>query len=320
MLNPVVHVDTIVYRRPRFGWRDWLHVGQLVFAGIGEKRLSLLSAGVAFFGMLALFPALTAFIGLFGYVSDPVAVRENLVVLETVVPDDVLMLVEREIDQLISARRSTLGVASIVSIILATISTRAGVNALMMGLSLIGHARGMRGFFHNMLVAYSLTLMLILVGLVALTMLVIVPTVLALFPLFVVSPGTIQILRWSITVATVGLGIGVLYRFGPARRAKRGGVLSVGNIVATLLWIVASVLFSLYLSTFANYSQVYGPLGAVIALLMWLYVSAFVVLLGAEVNAEMEAHAIDMISRRNPRLDLGDGSPARYVPDELERA
>ncbi|MSU90650.1 YihY family inner membrane protein [Rhodobacteraceae bacterium 2CG4] len=320
MLNPVVIVDTMVFRRPRFGWRDWLRVGQKVFAGIGEKRLSLLSAGVAFFGMLALFPALTAFIGLFGYVSDPVAVRENLTLLQTVIPDDVLTLIEREVDQLISARRSTLGFASIVSIILATVSTRAGVNALMMGLSFIGHAHGMRGFFHNMLVAYSLTLMLILVGLTALTTLVVVPTALALFPLFVVSPISAQILRWSITIFTVGLGIGVLYRFGPARRTKRGGVLSVGNIVATLLWILASVLFSLYLSTFANYSQVYGPLGAVIALLMWLYVSAFVVLLGAEVNAEIEAHGIDVILKRNPRLDGGDGAPARPEPDEPEFA
>lgn len=308
MLNPVVHLDTMVFRRPRFGLRDWWRVIALVFQGIGEKRLSLLSAGVAFFGLLALFPALTAFIGLFGYVSDPVAVRENLVMLDTVVPADVLALIEREVDQLISARRSTLGVASIVSIVLATVSTRAGVNALMMGLSLIGHAKGMRNFFVNMLVAYSLTLMLILVALVALTMLVVVPTVLALFPVVVDSQTTIQALRWGITMTTVGLAVGVLYRFGPARRAKRAGVLSVGNIVATLLWVLASVLFSLYLSTFANYSQVYGPLGAVIALMMWLYVSAFVVLLGAELNAEMEAHAGELIRRCNPRLDLRDGS------------
>lgn len=312
LLNPNVSVGTLVYRRDGFGFGDWFAIVGRVVVGVGTKRLSLMAAGVAFFAMLALFPAIAATISLFGYVSDPVVVQDNMQLIRPILPEQVFTLINQQVISVVSARRDALGLASVVSLLLATWSARAGVGAVIMGLNAIGHEVEERNFFLNLVVAYGLTLLLILVTLVAITAVVVLPTILAFFPLGWAGGTPIDILRWAVTLITVVMGIGALYRFGPSRRYRRMPYITLGNILASMLWILGSVLFSLYLSNFAHYNQLYGSLGAVIALLMWFYVSAFVVLLGAEVNAEIEAHAVTLIRAKHPQLpDLSDGPRRR---------
>ncbi|WP_112320879.1 YihY/virulence factor BrkB family protein [Oceanibium sediminis] len=303
LLNPYLTVGRMVYRRPRYRLHDWWRVLVKVGVGIGEKRLSLMSAGVAFFAMLALFPAIGATISLFGIIANPIAVQQNMELLEPIIPDQVYALINQQVSSVVFAPPQALGLASGASLLLATFSARAGVNAMLLGLTAITRDTGQRGYFLNLVVAYSLTLLLIMVTLLSVGTVVILPTVLSYFPLGGWTERLVDALRWGTALFAVVIGIGALYRFGPVRPARRMPMFTLGNMVASVLWVLVSLAFSLYLGNFANYNQVYGSLGAVVALLMWFYLSAFVVLLGAELNIEMEARAEELIRRRNPDLD-----------------
>ncbi len=300
--NPTVSINNLVLNRDKFALRDWLRIAQRVVKGISEKNLSMMAAGIAFFAMLALFPGIAATVSLYGYFADPVVVKDNLAVISPILPEEVFTLVDARVTQLITAGRQTLGIASLVSVLLASWSARAGITAMISGLNAICREKDTRNFIWGMIVAYGLTLLLICVVLVALATVVVVPAVLAFVPIGEQKVLVIMGLRWAVALSAVMLGIGALYRFGPSRRTRRLPWITIGALVAAGLWIVVSLLFSLYLSNFSNYDEVYGSLGAVIALLMWFYLSAFVVLLGAELNAEIEAHAVTVIRDRYPHL------------------
>ena len=252
--------------------------------------------------MLALFPALAAMIAIFGIFADPEAVRAQLDLIAVILPDQVSSMLGSELDTLLNARPQALGLTSAVSVLVTTVSARAGVNALMMGLNLIGHERDTRTMIWNLLVGYFLTIVLIFVSIIAVIAVVVIPTLVAFFPFGPLTSTVLQTVRWTIAIGAVAMGIGMLYRYGPSPRPRRMPLTTFGNLLASVMWVFASVAFSLYLSNFSNYSQVYGSLGAVIAMLMWLYVSAFVVLLGAELNAEIELRARRLIRHRNPHL------------------
>jgi len=302
MLNP--RIGSLEFCRAYFGLRDWWKVLKGIFGGLGEKKVSLMAAGVAFFAMLALFPSITATISLFGYVADPVVVQDNLGMLQPIIPAEVYELITNQVVSLVSSERRALGLASILSLLLAIWSARAGITAMMAGLSVITRKPDRRNLLWNMLVAYGLTVLLILVTIIAIGSVVIIPVILGFFPLGGFSEVVIDILRWSVAIIAVATGIGALYRYGPSRRARRVPILTIGNVLATLLWVLVSVLFSIYLGNFHSYNEVYGSLGAVIALLMWFYLSAFVVLLGAEVNTVIEDHSARIAERAATRADL----------------
>lgn len=306
-LNPKISINSLVMNRRKFSPSDWRAILMRVGKGIGEKNLSMMAAGIAFFSMLALFPAIAATISIYGYMSDPIVVRENLLVFESIMPDQVYQLLDSRVTQLITGRRTTLGIASIVSVLLATWSARAGITAMIAGLNVICREDNTRNFVMNLLVAYCLTLLLITGALLALASVVIIPTIMAYVPLGELASATINTLRWTVAISSVTIAIGALYKFGPSRR-RRMPLITLGTIVAALLWITVSTAFSVYLSNFSNYDEVYGPLGAVVVLLIWFYLSAFVVLLGAELNAEIEEHAIHVAHTKFPHL-LAENDP-----------
>lgn len=294
LLNAIIRTENGPVRRRPFGFRDWLRVVGRVAAGVSEKKMSLISAGVAFFAMLALFPAITAVISIFGYFADPVAVRDGLEIIRPILPDAVTGLVEGQIDTLLRAGGGTLGLASAVSLFVAIWSARAGITAMISGLEHIGGRPESRNLLWNLAVAYMLTLLLIIVTLVALSSVVIVPAIIAFFPPTGLNAVILGLVRWSVALLAVAVGIGALYRYGPATEGRRVPMLTLGSLVALLLWVATSAALSIYLGNFANYNEVYGSLGAVIALLMWFYLSAFVVLLGAELNARIEQYGLRM--------------------------
>ena len=302
MLNPKVRISAIVFRREAFTFGDWRTVLGRVVQQIGDKQVSLIAAGVAFFAMLALFPAITATISIFGYLSDPVAVRETLDLVEPVIPRDVFRLVDAQVIKLVYAERGALGVASLISLFFAIWSARAGILAMIQGLNVLTRHLRPRNFLWELAVAYMLTMVLIAVTLIAVASVIVIPALLAFFPLGGYAGLIVDVLRWALAVVAVLVGIGMLYRYGPSRRHRRFSVVTIGSVLAALLWILASVCFSIYLANFSSYNQVYGSLGAVIALLMWFYLSAFVVLIGGALNAEIEARAIEIIRSRYPEL------------------
>lgn len=259
------------------------------FVQTGETNLALISAGVGFFGMLSLFPAIAALIALLGLFSNPSVVIAQLEQMRGLLPDDVYQIFHEQIVTLVTTSSDTLGWAGAISLAAALWSARAGVAAMMMGLNAVYGEKNRAAASHYFR-ALLLTFALIAVGIVALVALVVAPVVLAFFPLGGVAGVIAEAVRWIIAVSVLLAGLSVLYRYGPNRDDTHRLSIRSGAIFAVLSWAALSVLFSYYVANFGNYNQVYGSIGAVIAMLLWLWLSSFLILLGAVVNAQVEKH------------------------------
>ena len=250
---------------------------------IGEKNLSLIAAGVAFYSMLAIFPGIAALIAIWGLLSDPHVLIEQLDAIESILPPDVVRLIATQINALSNASGDQLGWAGVLSTAFAIWSARSGVASLMLGLNAI-HSRQNRGSIRHYLISLLLTVTLLGVSMVTLSAVVIVPVVFTIIPLGPITAILVEAFRWIAAIFVLMAALAVVYRFGPNNKGERLRWITPGAILAVTLWAVASYGFSLYLTNFANYNEVYGSIGAAIAMLIWLYISAFLVLLGAEVN------------------------------------
>ena len=266
-------------------WRAWTLL-MAVWTTAGERHISLIAAGVAFFGMFALFPAIGAVISIFGLLADPVVVVQQIELLEEIIPQDAYYLLVGQMGRLMAAQSGTLGFATALSILLALWAARAGVAGLMGGLNAIAN-RPPRNGFKQALVAFTLTLILVALAITAMMMVIVVPIVLAFVPLATSSAVILEGVRWLVALFVLYAALSLLYRFGPNQRGARIRWFTVGAATAIVLWIVASVGLSYYLTNFASYNQVYGSLGAVIGMLLWLYITAYLILLGAALNLEV---------------------------------
>ena len=269
--------------RPRIYWAAI----KASIAQASANDLGLISAGVAFFAMLSLFPALAALIALLGLISDPVVVVAQLDEARALLPPDVYDIIKGQVVSLVSARVDTLGWAGILSLLVALWSARAGVGAMIIGLNnvYLQKNRNTAGHYFRALV---LTVGLVLVGIVSMLTMVVAPVALAFIPLGAGSALLAEFLRYTIAIIVLFAGVGVLYRFGPNRRPERFQWLSFGAMVAVFSWVLLSVAFSFYVTNFGNYNQIYGSIGAVIAMLIWLWISSFLVLFGGSLNAQIE--------------------------------
>jgi membrane protein len=275
--------------KPHHGPAVWWSVFKRVFEMVDEKRLVLIAAGIAFFGMLALFPAIGAIIALWGIVGDPQSILPLVARYDFLFPPDVFSLISAQITALASADEGQLGWASILSIFLALWSARAGVAALIQGMNAVYDERNRRGVM-QFLTAIALTIALVFVALTAIAAIIVTPVVMAFVPLGGFAQLLIEAIRWLVAVGILLAGAGLVYRYGPNRRAARLAWITPGALLAVGLWTIASIGFSIYLANFGTYNEVYGSLGAVIALLMWLFISGFLLLIGGAVNAELERH------------------------------
>jgi membrane protein len=264
-------------------------------AGIGRNNISLIAAGVAFYSMLSIFPALAALIAVLSLIADPEVVVVQLEEMRDLMPGDVYDILNARIVGLVRTSSDTLGWTGLVSLFVALWSARAGVGAMIHGLNVVYDREG-RGTLSHFIRALLLTVALVGVGIVALLTVVIAPVLLAFFPLGGFTTVIIELLRWTIAIAVIFTGIGLLYRYGPNRRPRRTRLLTPGSVFAAVSWAGLSIAFSYYVAHFGNYNEVYGSIGAVIAMLMWLWISSFLVLLGASLNAQIEARAADLVT------------------------
>lgn len=268
-------------------WQNCIEVVRQVIEDMGEKNAGLVSAGVAFYGFFAIFPALAATIALFGLVADPVVVDEQLDLLKGVLPPDVFALFEVQIRGLISARAETLTFATLASVAAALWSVRAGVSALIQGLNSM-FERPNRSVARHIAVAFVLSGALVGVGIVALLMVVVAPILLSVVPLAADQEAVLELVRWGVLLLVILVGLGIVYRYGPNNPGQRLGWVTPGAFLVVVLWLVISALFSTYVVNFGSYNEVYGSLGAVVVTLFWFYLSAFLVMLGAAVNTAIE--------------------------------
>lgn len=264
----------------------WWRAARLVFQMIDEKNLSLISAGVAFYAILAVFPGLAATIALWGVVGDPGLALEQLQEFEALIPNDVYRLLAGQLSKLSTADGLTLGWASVLSFLVALWPARAGVEALLRGLNAIYDAPNRAGLARQ-LRALWLTFCLIGVILVAMACIVILPLILAFFPLGGWASLGVEMLRWVVGVGVLLAGFALIYRLGPNLGGVRPRMILPGVVFAAVGWVGASMGFSAYLQNFGTYNEVYGSIGAVIVMLMWLFITAYLVLLGGALNAEL---------------------------------
>jgi membrane protein len=297
------------------GWRElWDALGRAL-EELNQRNISLIAAGVAFWGMLAIFPGLAAVIALWGFFADPLVIEEMLNVGADFLPAEAFGAIDKQVTQLAAANNSTLGWTSLVSTVAALWWSRAGTEALIRGLNAV-YRRSNRVGVRQWLAPIGLTLAIVGVALVALAAVVIVPIILAFLPPATATQSLLAGSRWGIAALVMVMGLGIVYRYGPNRDGfRRGPWLTPGVFVALLIWIAASYVFSAYLQNFARYNEIYGTLGAAVILLLWLYISAYAVLLGGALNAKLERNARRRKEQREHREPAPEPPPPAFPED-----
>ena len=270
---------------PAPGWKDIL---TRAWRRIGADNHSLVAAGVAFYAMLAVFPALAAFVSIFGLIADPQTVRQTALQASEFMPPEAATLLLDALTALVNKANSKLNLALVVGLGIAVWSARAGIAALMTGLNIAYEEGEKRGFIKQQVVALSLTFGALLFAGVVVLALAVIPAAISFLPLSEAQRTTLGLARWPVLAALMMLGVAILYRFAPSRRQPQWRWISWGAALATAVWIFASAGFSYYVSRFGSYDAMYGSLGAVMVLLLWFWLSAFVLLIGATLNAESE--------------------------------
>ena len=300
---------------PPAGWWDIL---MRLKSAVGENHLSLTAAGVAFYGLLAIFPALAATVSLWGLLADPAQIEQEIAGTSSILPGEASAIILDQVRAIAGNAGAGMTFATVFGLLFAIYSASKGVNALMEGLNIIYGETEKRGIVTLYLTALALTVGAIAVVILAIGVVIVVPAVVAAVGLDGLVGSNITLLRWPVMALVVLFALAVLYRIAPSRADPRWQWVSWGALLATLLWIAASVGFSFYVSHFANYNETYGALGGVIILLMWLWLSAFAVLLGAQLNAETEHQTRrDSTSGEEKRI----GERGAYMADTVgERA
>lgn len=280
--------ETARLRTSQISARDWLRSAWRTWQKMDERNLGLIAAGVAFYAFLSLFPAMAAVVAIWGYWADPVVISDQMELLRDMVPEEAFALLSTQVTQIITTSRSTLQWASVFSIVLAIWSARASVAALVRGLNVINDKPHRSNMFRRIAVAYSLTAVLVIVALVAFASVVVIPAALA----FLGLPAKIEIafeaVKWLVLLAVVFFATAVVYRFGPNRRRHRMRWMTPGAAFSVFAWAAGSFALASYVRNFDRLNELYGSLGAVVALLLWFYLSALVTLLGFQFNTELE--------------------------------
>lgn len=269
-------------------WRGWKQVLWRVKDEMSDDNLSLISAGVAFYAFLAVFPAVGALVMIYGLAADPTTVVEQLGLFSGVIPASAYTLLLDQLKKLAAQEDATLSLGLLFSLALTLWSATKGFKALMIALNVVYEEREERGFIRLNALAISMTLGGILFVILALTAIGLIPMAVEFLGLGEPISTILLLARWPLLLAALMAALAVLYRYGPSRRSARLKWITPGAILAGILWLTASIGFSLYAANFGNYNETFGSMGAVVVLLFWFYISAYVVCIGGELNAELE--------------------------------
>lgn len=299
---------------PAAGWRD---IFLRVWQKIGQDNASLVAAGIALNTLLAVFPALGVAVLIYGLFSSPAGVAADMKPFFEILPPDAAKLLQDQLQSLVSPAHVKLGVGAIVSALLAFWSARQGIVALMTATNIAYYERERRGFFTQVAISLGFTISALAAFLVMLLLGVAVPLMIQVLPLGPAASAAILVFRWVLLWLFAIGALAVVYRYAPDRRTAKWQWVTWGSAVAATLWLLGSVLFELYVKNFSSYGVTYGALGGVIVLIMWFYLGGFAVVLGAEINAEME---------HQTAVDTTDGPPkpmgkrGAYVADTLGKS
>lgn len=271
-------------------WRVWQRQS--------GDNIGIVASGVAYYALLSLFPALAALVSLYGLGADPAGVEAQVDQFAGLLPPDILSMLRTQAHTIAEAPGQGLSAGVALGLLLTLWSASRGVNALITALNIAYGEEERRGFVVLALLSMGLTLGGLVFFILTVAMVAVVPAVLAFLPLGPLA-GLVALVRWPILAVALGLALAVVYRFGPSRRMVRWRWITWGSATATVLWLLGSIGFSLYVSHFASYNETYGSVGAAVVLLLWMNLSAYAVLLGAELDAELEAGRTSMREHGN---------------------
>ena len=270
---------------PANGWKDILW---RVYGNVSDHRILALAAGMTYYSILAIFPALAALVAVYGLFSDPASIAKHLDDVSSIMPGGAVEIAREQLTRVASKGGQTLGVAFGLGLAVSLWSANAAMKSLFDTLNIVYGEREKRGFLKLNAMSLGFTVAAVTFILFALGAVVVIPVALKYFGLSEVMDFHIRIARWPTLFLALAAGLAVIYRFGPSREAPRWRWITWGSVAATIMWLAASALFSFYAANFGTFNETYGSLGAAIGFLTWLWISAIAILLGAELNAEME--------------------------------
>lgn len=298
-------------------WLGLKDVFWRVIAATSRDRVFLIGAGVSFYLLLALFPTLGALVSLYGFFADPSGIASSLSTFSEILPPGAYELVVDQLESLAEQKSSSLSFGFFTGLGIALWSSHNGVMALFDAMNIAYNEREKRGLVHINLLALAFTLGMLFIMIALLTALAVLPAVLSFLWLDGWIETIVLILRWPLVLLLVGFAGSCLYRFGPSREPAKLRWLTWGACLATGAWFLAALGFSFYLQHFANYSVTYGAFGSVAGFMIWLWLSAIIFIVGAEINAELE-HQTMYDTTTGPQEPMGQRGA--YVADTLGEA
>ena len=272
--------------------RGWQQIAKRGWKEAKADNVPLLGAGVAFYAFLALFPLLIALVSIYGFFADAAAITEQLRTVTKTLPPDAQKLIIDQVSTLTARGRSTVGVGALIAILISLFSASAGINNLMTAINIAYDEEEERSAIKKRLISLALTVGAVIFMIIVLALIGVLPPLLRnIFGTGAVR-WVLQIAGILILIVIVSVALAILYRVAPDRDAPKIKWVSVGAVVATVIWLLASLGFSLYVSTLGNYAKTYGAFAGIVILLFWLWLTAYAILLGAEINAEAEQQTV----------------------------
>lgn len=282
---------------PARGWKDVL---ARVYDDINQQRILAIAAGVTFYALLAIFPAIAAFVAIYGLVADPSTISGHLQALSGFLPAEGLSIISDQIHRVAAQGATKLGLASVIGLLFSLWSANAGMKAIFDALNVVYQEEEKRGFFKLNAISLGFTLAGMALLAVSLGAMVILPRALEAVGMPALETWT-SWLRWPALVIVIAIATSVVYRYAPSRDRAQWRWVSWGAAFAAIFWLIASLLFSWYAANLGKFNETYGSLGAAIGFMLWLWVSAIVLLVGAELDAEMEHQTAKDTTTGGPR-------------------
>ena len=287
---------------PKQGWKDVL---KRVKQGIKEDRLSMISAAMAYYALFAFVPALSAIVLMYAWISDPAEIQSHINIISDFIPPEGRTILNNQLGALAGKASSSIGFGAIGALVIALWSASKGSKAIIEAMNMIYEEKETRGFFKLNFFALGMTLLGAVLGILAIGVIVVVPVLMKFVDFLPMTSTLATVGSWALLLGIFSFYLSFAYRFAPDRENAKWKWVSWGAVFSAVSWALVSALFSWYAKEFGNFNKTYGSLGAIIVLMTWFYISSFVVLIGAEINAEME-HQTSKDSTTHPEKPMGE--------------
>lgn len=283
--------------------RGWLEVLKRVYERFSDDRVMSIAGGVTFFVLLAIFPSIAALVSIYGLFADPASLADQVTRLSDILPGGAIEIVGEQMRRVSSQGSTTLGITFLISLAVSLWSANSGMKAMFDALNIVHDEKEKRGFFRLNAISLAFTILGLVLALIAVAAVVLLPIIFSYVGLESRGWAALQFGRWPLLLVGISLALSVIYRFGPDRQHAKWRWITWGSATAALLWLAASALFAWYAANFGSFNQTYGTLGAAIGFMMWIWISAMVILVGAELDAELQCQ--DPSMRTRPSGGLG---------------